>query len=186
LGTYNGHEGAVWDAAVNFSSTRLLTASADRTAKLWDVESGMLSVFVAYVCCSFSCLFVPIAVFCTHTCFLTDTHTHAHTFKNHTQNNNIGNELFSFDHKASVRTVGFAASDHVFLTLTCINSHTHTPRTNQHTSGKELFSFDHKASVRTVGFAAGDRMFLTAQENNFNQRGCIYIFNAADDPAEQT
>lgn len=41
LGTYNGHEGAVWDMDVNFTSTRLLTASADRTARLWDVETGV-------------------------------------------------------------------------------------------------------------------------------------------------
>jgi translation initiation factor 3 subunit I len=40
LGTYNGHEGAVWDMDINFTSTRLLTASADRSARLWDVCTG--------------------------------------------------------------------------------------------------------------------------------------------------
>jgi len=40
LGTYNGHEGAVWDCDVNFSTTKLLTGSADQTARLWDVETG--------------------------------------------------------------------------------------------------------------------------------------------------
>jgi len=40
LGTYEGHEGAVWDCDIDFSSTRLLTASADRTARLWDVQGG--------------------------------------------------------------------------------------------------------------------------------------------------
>ncbi len=39
-GTYNGHEGAVWALDVNFSSTLLLTGSADTTARLWDVQSG--------------------------------------------------------------------------------------------------------------------------------------------------
>jgi len=40
LGTYNGHDGAVWDCDVSFDSSRLLTGSADTTARLWDVESG--------------------------------------------------------------------------------------------------------------------------------------------------
>jgi len=40
LGTYNGHEGAVWDCDIDFSSTKLLTGSADTTARLWDVETG--------------------------------------------------------------------------------------------------------------------------------------------------
>mmetsp|Transcript_20366 Transcript_20366/g.42687 ORF Transcript_20366/g.42687 Transcript_20366/m.42687 type:complete len:339 (-) Transcript_20366:54-1070(-) len=40
IGTYNGHQGAVWDMDCNKMSTRLLTASADATCKLWDVETG--------------------------------------------------------------------------------------------------------------------------------------------------
>jgi len=40
LGNFIGHEGAVWDMDVDFTSTRLLTASADRTCKLWDVSNG--------------------------------------------------------------------------------------------------------------------------------------------------
>ena len=35
IGTYNGHQGAVWDMDCNKFSTRVLTASADATAKLW-------------------------------------------------------------------------------------------------------------------------------------------------------
>lgn len=40
MGSYNGHEGAVWDVDVDFFSKRLVTASADRQAKLWEVETG--------------------------------------------------------------------------------------------------------------------------------------------------
>ena len=40
LGTYNGHVGSVYDCDVSFFSTRLLTGSADCSAKLWDVRTG--------------------------------------------------------------------------------------------------------------------------------------------------
>jgi len=40
LGTYNGHKGTVWDCDISFQSTRLLTGSSDRTAKLWDLKTG--------------------------------------------------------------------------------------------------------------------------------------------------
>jgi translation initiation factor 3 subunit I len=42
LGTYNGHSGAVWDCDVSWDSTRLVTASSDRSAKLWDVQNGKI------------------------------------------------------------------------------------------------------------------------------------------------
>ncbi|KAJ3087946.1 Eukaryotic translation initiation factor 3 subunit I [Quaeritorhiza haematococci] len=40
LGTYNGHNGAVWDLDVNYDSTLLITGAADNTAKLWEVGTG--------------------------------------------------------------------------------------------------------------------------------------------------
>ncbi|KAI3867682.1 hypothetical protein MKW92_036100 [Papaver armeniacum] len=40
LGTYKGHHGAVWSCDVSRDSRRLITASADQTAKLWDVQTG--------------------------------------------------------------------------------------------------------------------------------------------------
>ncbi|KAE8687281.1 Eukaryotic translation initiation factor 3 subunit I [Hibiscus syriacus] len=40
LGTYRGHNGAVWTCDVSRDSMRLLTGSADQTAKLWNVQTG--------------------------------------------------------------------------------------------------------------------------------------------------
>ncbi|KAI8846087.1 putative eukaryotic translation initiation factor 3 subunit [Chytridium lagenaria] len=40
LGTYNGHNGTVWDFDVTYNSRYLLTGSADNTLKMWEVETG--------------------------------------------------------------------------------------------------------------------------------------------------
>ncbi|MBA0719890.1 hypothetical protein Golax_007537, partial [Gossypium laxum] len=40
LGTYRGHNGAVWSCDVSRDSTRLITGSADQTVKLWNVQTG--------------------------------------------------------------------------------------------------------------------------------------------------
>jgi translation initiation factor 3 subunit I len=40
LGTYNGHQGAVWTVDVSPNTTLLATGSADNTVRLWNVKSG--------------------------------------------------------------------------------------------------------------------------------------------------
>jgi len=40
LGTFKGHQGAVWAIDVNWESTKVLTASADNTSRLWDLQTG--------------------------------------------------------------------------------------------------------------------------------------------------
>lgn len=42
LGTYNGHQGAVWCVDVDWTTTRLITGGGDMTTKLWDVETGRI------------------------------------------------------------------------------------------------------------------------------------------------
>jgi len=41
LGTYNGHQGAIWDMDCDRFSNRLLTASADATCKMWEAQTGV-------------------------------------------------------------------------------------------------------------------------------------------------
>lgn len=40
IGTYQGHQGAVWDLTVSWDSTRMVSASADASARMWDVQTG--------------------------------------------------------------------------------------------------------------------------------------------------
>ncbi|PKI84469.1 translation initiation factor eIF3 subunit [Malassezia vespertilionis] len=40
LGTYNGHNGAVWSVDIDMSSTLLVTGSADNEMRIWDVRTG--------------------------------------------------------------------------------------------------------------------------------------------------
>lgn len=40
LGTYHGHQGALWTVDVDSSTTLLASGAADNTARLWDVRTG--------------------------------------------------------------------------------------------------------------------------------------------------
>lgn len=40
IGTFEGHNGAVWSCDFNVDSSRLFTASADQTVRMWDLPSG--------------------------------------------------------------------------------------------------------------------------------------------------
>lgn len=40
LGTFNGHQGAVWCIDVDWTTTRFLSGAGDNTLKVWDCETG--------------------------------------------------------------------------------------------------------------------------------------------------
>jgi translation initiation factor 3 subunit I len=40
LGTFDGHQGAVWAIDSNWDSTRVATGAADNSCRLWDLETG--------------------------------------------------------------------------------------------------------------------------------------------------
>lgn len=42
LGTYHGHQGAIWTVDVDPTTTLLASGAADNTIRLWDVKSGKL------------------------------------------------------------------------------------------------------------------------------------------------
>jgi translation initiation factor 3 subunit I len=42
LGTYNGHNGAVWCIDVDWESINLMSGAADATCKIWDVQTGQI------------------------------------------------------------------------------------------------------------------------------------------------
>ncbi|CAF1511041.1 unnamed protein product, partial [Didymodactylos carnosus] len=42
LGSYNGHNGTVWCIDVNWDTTYFVSAAADSTVKLWDVQTGQI------------------------------------------------------------------------------------------------------------------------------------------------
>jgi translation initiation factor 3 subunit I len=40
LGTYHGHQGAVWSVDVDSTTTMLVSGAADNTIRLWDIRTG--------------------------------------------------------------------------------------------------------------------------------------------------
>lgn len=58
LGTYNGHQGAVWCLDVDWTSTKFVSGGGDLTLRLWSVETGTNVATIAtnssVRCCNFS------------------------------------------------------------------------------------------------------------------------------------
>lgn len=58
LGTFVGHEGAVWSIDVNWDTTKFMSGAGDNRLLLWDVKTGKsigkISTNSAVRCCQFS------------------------------------------------------------------------------------------------------------------------------------
>jgi len=58
LGTYNGHQGAVWCLDVDWTSTKFMSGGGDMTLRLWSVETGAniatIDARSSVRCCNFS------------------------------------------------------------------------------------------------------------------------------------
>jgi len=58
LGTYDGHQGAVWCLDPKWDNSHLVTGAADNSCRLWDVETGknisMISTNTSVRTCNFS------------------------------------------------------------------------------------------------------------------------------------
>jgi translation initiation factor 3 subunit I len=58
LGTYNGHQGAVWCLDVDWTSTKFISGGGDMTFRMWDVENGInvatMQARSSVRCCNFS------------------------------------------------------------------------------------------------------------------------------------
>lgn len=42
LGTFDGHQGAVWAIDVNWDTTRFMSGAADQSLRIWDCATGMI------------------------------------------------------------------------------------------------------------------------------------------------
>jgi len=42
LGTFDGHQGAVWAIDVNWDTTRFMSGAADQSLHIWDCATGMI------------------------------------------------------------------------------------------------------------------------------------------------
>lgn len=95
---------------------------------------------------------------------------------------NTGERLGTYNgHGGSIWDIDMNYDSSLLLT----GSSDKTAKLWQLESGKELFSFTHESMVRAVSFAHGDRMILTAQDQSFSKIPTIFIYNVADDIAEQ-
>ncbi|CAG9856199.1 unnamed protein product [Phyllotreta striolata] len=57
LGTFNGHQGAVWCIDVDWTSTRFMSGAGDNSCKIWDCETGKELCTISSASSVRTCLF---------------------------------------------------------------------------------------------------------------------------------
>ena len=143
------HQDAVYDAAFSPDGTRILTASADHRARLWDAASGKLVASFDHQDEVFQAAFSPdgarvLTASLDKTAKLWDAAT--------------GKLLAAFVHQARVYHAVFSPDGARILTASADN----TAKLWDAISGKLIASFDHQDTVRWAAFSPDGARILTA------------------------
>lgn len=121
LGTFNGHQGSVYNCDINFNTTRLLTGSSDRDCKLWDI----VRITGAHAAASGgrkrecgSCRALPLVADRVHLCLAPLSPLRCLLVSPASRlPQKTGKELFSWGHKSGVRACQFAHGERMFLSV---------------------------------------------------------------------
>src|SRR5260370_9558207 len=143
------HQDAVESVAFGPDAARILTASRDKTAKLWDAASGKLLASFAHQGRVLHGVFSPdgariLTASRDQTAKLWDAAS--------------GKLLASFDHQGSVKNAAFSPDGARILTA----SADHSARFWDTASGKLMASFDHQDEVNHATFSPDSTRILTA------------------------
>jgi len=165
LGTYNGHQGAVWCLDVDWTSTKFMSGGGDMTLKLWSVETGANVASVAAKssvrCCNFSfsgnCAAYSTDRAMGHDCdlYIIDTRTMS-------QNISSSSPTMTLPMKQSKIT-----SMLWFLDDTIITGHENgIVASYDIRTGKEIASAkDHSGAINDIQLSRDGTMFVTASKD---------------------
>jgi WD40 repeat protein/serine/threonine protein kinase len=147
------HQDIIWDAAFSPDGARILTASADNTAKLWDAASGKLIASFDHQGWVWHAQFSPdgtriLTPSADHTAKLWDAAS--------------GELIASFAHKGAVYDAAFSPNGTRILTA----SADHTAKLWDAASGKLIASFTHQGIVWDAAFGPDGTRILTASADN--------------------
>ena len=155
------HQDSVNDAVFSPDGTRILTASWDKTAKLWDAASGTLVVSFAHQGIVWRAAFSPdgtriLTASADKTAKLWDAAS--------------GTLIVSFAHQAIVYNAAFSPDGARILTASADK----TAKLWDAASGRLIASFAHDADVNDAAFSADGARILTASADK-----TVKLWNAA-------